>query len=85
MSTQGTEYPPSSIETFDITTEIPAILEKYILDDDIDEIIKAAFELEDLNETFYERFTALAQTIYLQKEPSGYTNSILGFPSLILE
>jgi hypothetical protein len=85
MSTQGTEYPPSSIETFDITTEIPAILEKYFLDDDIDEIIKASFELEDLNETFYERFTALAQTIYLQKEPSGYTNSILGFPSLILE
>ena len=65
-----------------MTTDIPAVLEKYFLDDDIEEILKASFDLEELEESFYERYTELAQTIYLEKEPSEYAQAILGFPSL---
>ena len=85
MSSQATDYPPGSIEVFDFTTDVSAVLEKYFLDDDIDKIVKASFDMEDLNDTFYERFTALAETIYLEKEPSGYAHTILGFPSLVPE
>jgi hypothetical protein len=82
MSTQATNYPPGIIEISDMTTDIPAVLEKYFLDDDIEEILKASFDLEELEESFYERYTELAQTIYLEKEPSEYAQAILGFPSL---
>jgi hypothetical protein len=57
-------------------------MEKCFLDDNIEEILKAVLDREELNEGFYDRYTELAGTIYLEKEPSDYAQSILGFPSL---
>ena len=85
MSKQGSAYPPTNIDMVDITTNVPAVLEKCFLDDAIDEIIKTSFDLEELNDEFYEKYTAFARTIYSEKEPSDYAQSILGFPSLTPE
>jgi hypothetical protein len=57
-------------------------MEKYFLDNDIEEILKAVLDREELTEDFYEKYTELAGTIYLEKEPSNYAQTILGFPSL---
>jgi hypothetical protein len=83
MSTQATNYPPGNIEVLDVTKETPAVMEKYFLDDDIEEILKAVLDREqELTEDFYEKYTEIAETIYLEKEPSDYAQTILGFPSL---
>jgi hypothetical protein len=58
------------------------VMEKYFLDNDIEEILKAVLDREELTEDFYEKYTELAGTIYLEKEPSNYAQTILGFPSL---
>jgi hypothetical protein len=57
-------------------------MEKYFLDDNIKEILKAVLDRDKLQEYFYEKYTELVQTIYLEKEPSDYAQPILGFPSL---
>ena len=82
MSKEGSDYPATTIDTVDTTTEVPEVLERYFLDDDIREIIKATFDFEELTDSFYEKFTSLAKTIYMEKEPSDYAKTILGFPSL---
>jgi len=85
MSAQGTAYPPPNINIVDLTTEVPVVFEKYFLDDDVEEILKISSDLEELCDTFYDRYTALAESIYLNKEPSAYAQTILGFPSLTPE
>jgi len=85
MSKEGSDYPATTIDTVDTATDVPEVLEKSFLDDDIQEIIKATFDFEELNDSFYEKFTSLAKTIYMEKEPSDYAKTILGFPSLTPE
>jgi hypothetical protein len=58
------------------------VMEKYFLDNDIEEILKAVLDREELTEDFYEKYTELAGTIYLEKELSDYAPTILDFPSL---
>ena len=82
MSTQATKYPPGNIEVLDVTKETPAVMEKYFLNNDIEEILKAVLDREELTEDFYEKYTEIAETIYLEKEPSDYAQTIIGFPSL---
>jgi hypothetical protein len=85
MSAQATNYPPGSIEIVDIIKEGPAVMEKIFLYSDIKEILKALLDLEEHNKDFYGEYTELAETIYLEKEPSDYAQSMLGFPSLTQE
>jgi hypothetical protein len=82
MSTQATKYPPGNIEVLDVTKETPAVMEKYFLNNDIEEILKAVLDREEFTEDFYEKYTEIAETIYLEKEPSDYAQTIIGFPSL---
>ena len=83
MSNQATDYPPSAIKLVDVTCAEPAdVLETFFLDADIEEIVKASIDITEVEEDFYEKFTAFAETIYLQKEPSAFAKEILGFPSL---
>jgi hypothetical protein len=60
----------------------PAVLKRVFLDADIEEIIKAYFDIEELEEELYLKYTTLAQTIYLEKEPPDFTISQLGCPPL---
>jgi hypothetical protein len=82
MLTQATKYPPGNIEVLDVTKETPAVMEKYFLNNDIEEILKAVLDREEFTEDFYEKYTEIAETIYLEKEPSDYAQTIIGFPSL---
>ena len=54
----------------------------YNLDNDIEEIIKQTFDITELEEEFYDKFTTVANSIYLEKEPSDYAKEYLGFSSL---
>ena len=82
MSRKGTDYPPSVIKTVDATPEIPKVLEKYFLDNNIEEIIKQTFDITELEEEFYDKYTKVTNSIYLEKEPSDYAKKNLGFSSL---
>jgi hypothetical protein len=82
MSRKGTDYPPLVIKTVDATPEIPKVLEKYFLDNNIEEIIKQTFDITELKEEFYDKFTTVANSIYLEKEPSDYAKEHLGFSPL---
>ena len=67
MSRKGTDYPPLVIKTVDATSEIPEVLEKYFLDNNIEEIIKQSFNITELKDEFYDKFTMVANSIYLEK------------------
>ena len=82
MSTQGTNYPPGNIKVLDVTKEAPAVMEKYFLNNDIEDILKAILDREELTEDYYEKYTELAGALYLEKEPTDSAQTILGFPSL---
>ena len=83
MSKTATDFPPASIRVVDCTdVDDYPVLESFFLDDDIEEILKASLDITDLEEDFYEKFTAVAKTIYLEKEPSAFAKNELGFPSL---
>jgi hypothetical protein len=82
MSKIATAYPPSLIRVVDETTDVPAILEDFFLDADIEEIVKASFDMEELDEDFFTNYTTLSKTIYLNKEPSSFAHHQLGFPTL---
>ena len=66
MSRKATDYPPSVIKLFDATPEIPKVLEKYFLDNDIEEIVKQTFNITELEEDFHDKFTMVAKSIYLE-------------------
>ena len=82
MSKKGSMYPEKNLEIVDKTSDVPAVLEKYFLDADIEEIIKASFDFSELDDGFYEKYTEFAESIYSEKEPSDFAKTILGFPSL---
>jgi hypothetical protein len=83
MSKKATDYPPATIRVVDCTNvdDYP-VLESFFLDDDIEEIVRASLDVTAIDDDFYEKFTAVAKTIYLEKEPSDFAKNELGFPSL---
>ena len=82
MSKVGTKYPPTVIKVVGDTGDVPAVLEKFFLDDDIDEIIKASFDFTEMDDDFYGKYMQFARTIYSEKEPSDFAKMELGFLSL---
>ncbi len=83
MSKKATDYPPASIKVVDCTdVDNYPVLESFFLDDDIEEIVKASLDTTAVDVDFYEKFTAVAESIYLEKEPSAFAKDELGFPSL---
>jgi hypothetical protein len=81
-SSKATNWPEGDINVQDATPDVPPILEKFFLDDDIEEIVKASFHDSEMNDDFYEKYTSVAKTFYLEKDPSHFAKSVLGFPSL---
>jgi hypothetical protein len=81
MSKQATNYPPNDIRTVDKTTDNAAVLDRYFLDDDIEEIVKCSIDISEQEDTFYEDYTEVAKMIYSEKEPSAFAKDTLGFPS----
>ena len=82
MSKQATDYPPAFIKTVDNTPEVPAVLESFLLDKDIEETVRSSFCITELDEDFYSKYPGIAKIVYLKKEPSDYAKNELGFPSL---
>jgi hypothetical protein len=83
MSKKATDYPPTSITVFDNTTDNVPVLEDYFLDVDIEEIVKASCEPEEINVEFFEKYPDFASKIYVDKEPSMFAKEQLGFPSTL--
>lgn len=82
MSKIATSYPPSNIITIDKTLNDPAILEDFFLDQDIEEIIRASFDSNEIKPEFFANYTAFSHKIYCKREPSAFAKDMLGFPSL---
>ena len=82
MSNKATKWPEDDINVHDATPDVPAVLEKFFVDDDIEEIVKTSFHVSEMNDDFYEKYTSVAKTLYLEKDPSHFAKSVLGFPSL---
>ena len=82
MSKIATDYPPKTIKLVDATTDVPNVLDKFFLDDDIEEILKVSFEITELEQDFYDTYPVPASMIYSENEPSMYAKEHLGFPSL---
>jgi hypothetical protein len=58
MSKKGTDFPPLDIKLVDDTDgDVPAVLEKFFMDDDMEEILQTSFELTEMNDNFYEKYT----------------------------
>lgn len=81
MSKIATTYPPKTIKLIDATSDVPNVLDKFFLDDDIEEILKVSFEMTELEEEFYVNYPVPASMIYSENEPSLYAKEHLGFPS----
>jgi hypothetical protein len=45
-STQATNYPPGNMEILDVTQEAPVVMEKYFLNNNIEEILEAILNRE---------------------------------------
>lgn len=83
MSKKGTDFPPNDIKLVDDTDgDVPAVLENFFMDDDIEEILQTSFEFSEMNDDFYGKYTTFAKKIYSKQDPSHFAKSILGFPSL---
>ena len=83
MSKKGTNFPPNDIKLVDDTDgDVPAVLEFFFMDDDIEEILQTSFEFSEMNDDFYGKYTTFAKKIYSKQDPSHFAKSILGFPSL---
>ncbi len=83
MSKKGTDFPPRDIKLVDDTDgDVPAVLDFFFMDDDIEEILQTSFEFSEMNDDFYEKYTTFAKNIYSKQDPSHFAKSILGFPSL---
>jgi hypothetical protein len=57
-------------------------MEKFLLDADIEEIVRSSIDITEMEEDFYDNYTSFAKTIYFKKEPSDFAKGELGFPSL---
>ena len=83
MSKKGTDFPPIDIKLVDDTDGVvPAVLENFFMDDDIEDILTTSFEISEMNDTFYGKYTTFAKNIYSDKDPSHFAKTNLGFPSL---
>ena len=83
MSKKATDFPPTTIRVVDRTTDNDdAVLESFFLDKDIEEIVRATVDVTEIEEDFFDKYTAVARTIYSEKEPSDFAKNELGFPSL---
>jgi hypothetical protein len=82
MSKKGTNFPPRDKLVDDTDGDVPAVLENVFMDDDVEEILQTSFELTEMNDNFYEKYATFAKNIYSKQDPSHFSKSILGFPSL---
>ena len=82
MSSIATDYPPKEIKIIDDTRDVPAILDRFFLDSDIEEIMRSSFDVTEFEESFFENYTEVARTIYSEKKPSEFARFQLGFPEL---
>jgi hypothetical protein len=64
MSTQATNHPPRNIKVLDVTQEAPAVMEKHFLHDNIEVILKAVLDREELKEDFMRSILNL-QTLFI--------------------
>jgi hypothetical protein len=80
-STQNTNFPVPNIITMDNTKEEdPDSLDTFFLDNDIEDIIREAFEEDDLNQDFYATYPILAEKLWSGPPYPEYARS-LGYPS----
>ena len=64
MSKKGTDFPPNDIKLVDDTDgDVPAVLENFFMDDDIEEILQTSFEFSEMNDDFYGKYTTFAKKI----------------------
>ena len=60
-------WPEDDINVHDATPDVPAVLEKFFVDDDIEEIVKTSFHVSEMNDDFYEKYTSVAKTFIWKK------------------
>jgi hypothetical protein len=82
LSKVASDYPPLAIKLVDNTTDVPAVMEKFLLDADIEEIVRSSIDITEVEEDFYTKYPTFAKTIYFEKEPSVFAKVELGFPSI---
>jgi hypothetical protein len=77
MSKIATSYPPNKIKVADETsTDVPNMLEAFFLDlEDIKEIIKASFDINEQNKNFFMNYTTLS-AICLCAPPAWMTDIV---------
>jgi hypothetical protein len=81
LSKVSSTYPPQTIKLVDNTTNVPAVMEKFLLDADIEEIVRSSIDITEMEEDFYHNYTSFAKTISFEKKPSDFAKGELGFPS----
>ena len=64
--------PPIAIKLVDNTTNVPAVMENFLLDADIQEIVRSSIDITEVEEDFYLNYTLFAKIIYFEKEPSDF-------------
>jgi hypothetical protein len=80
LSRSNSDFPPTDITTMDLTDEQdPPALDMFLLDQDIETIIKQEFREEDLNEDFYTDYPDLARKLWGGNHYNDFARS-LGFP-----
>jgi hypothetical protein len=80
LSPVFTKYPPADIETNDDTDiDNPKPLDMFLQDHDIIDILKEQVDEDDLDVTFYSKFTQCAKNAWSTTHYPAYARSI-GFP-----
>ena len=76
-------YPPTDINVMDATdVSNPPALDEFFQDGDIEQIIKADIEAEELDSEFYSKYMEMCGKIYSNEVPSFYVRG-LGFPDVM--
>ena len=81
MSKLSSDYPPVAIKLVDNTTNVATVMENFLLDADIEEIVRSSIDITEVDEDFYDNYIAFPKTIYFEKEPSVFAKEELGFPT----
>ena len=81
MDSRFTKYPPSNIDTFDITdynTNSPTPMDHYMMNKDIEAAIKQNLDASFLNNQFKSEYPEIAERLWTSKYPGEYGKT-LGF------
>jgi hypothetical protein len=80
LSSEFSNFPPDSIETFDATDEEnPHALDSFLQDSDIVEIVTKQIAEDELDEEFYASYTETAKRLWSGKYYPSFARG-LGFP-----